>query len=623
MHFTNPYALWFLGLIPLFIIIHNLRSKRKQVAVTNLFLWRELIAVTSRGFRIRRLILRNLSLFLQILMVILATLALANPVSYAPSLNKGDIILVFDTSASMKTLTGSGTRFERAKAKALELIDELQTGSRMLIIEASSEPKITSRFLEDKGKLREVINMLQPTDAPGRIMKTLYTALAFVDPAKDDSLVVITDGSGGQWRNISTINEKIRPILITGGTNNVGITKFEFRQELDSENAYEIMLELKNFNSHPILCPVHISLDGTTVLQKTIGLSSLGKRLLIFPYYGLIAGTAEAHLHVDDDFPTDNTAYSVLSTSQDIWVLLVSKGNYFLEALLQAYPNVLVNSVNDVYPDSWERQVKGHDIVIIDQTPFPAVEKGNLFIIDSFSPSLPLSKIGQVDQPQILDWDQNNPLMADLDFRGLQIASASMVKADKTLKPLLESPQTGLIYTFQKQGLRAVFVGFDIGRSDLPLRIAFPVMMSNFFQWLYPNKLMFSTAQIRAGEPFPIYLDSRTDHVSIRTPSGKWEKISITSNPLLYTNTYQTGLYRIAEDDKRRHFAVNLVDESESDIRVPDLMTEEAIMDDALTNSLTRTVTPITTERPLWFIFLIVVLGVLFLEWYNWIWNRR
>jgi Ca-activated chloride channel family protein len=179
-----------------------------------------------------------------------------------------------------------------------------------------------------------------------------------------------------------------------------------------------------------------------------------------------------------------------------------------------------------------------------------------------------------------------------------------------------------LIYAFQKEGLRAVFLGFDIGQSDLPLRIAFPVMMSNILQWLNPNKLMFSTAQIRAGEPFPIYLDSRTDEVSIRSPSGKWERTRVTSNPLVYTKTHQTGLYRIAEGDKSRYFAVNLVDESESDIRGPDLMTAQA-MKDASLNSLPRSAEPLTTEKPLWFIFLIAVLGLLLLEWYNWLWSRR
>ena len=33
-------------------------------------------------------------------------------------------------------------------------------------------------------------------------------------------------------------------------------------------------------------------------------------------------------------------------------------------------------------------------------------------------------------------------------------------------------------------------------RSDLPLRVAFPVMMNNIFNWLNPNTLDFTSTQV-------------------------------------------------------------------------------------------------------------------------------
>ena len=622
MQLTNPYALWVLGFIPLLIIIHNLRSRPKQLIVTNLFIWREIISERNRGLRLRYLIWRNLPLLLQILIIILLSLALAKPVSLVGSQQNGDIILVLDTSASMKTLTESGTRFDRAKVEALKIVDQLSSERNTLIIEAGNEPKIVSGFSSDKSRLRDIIDQSQPTDAPGNVLKAIDVAFSFVDPVKDDRVVLISDESSRRLEDVSFMHQTISPILITGGENNVGITKLEFRQRFDSEDAYEILLEVKNFNPHPILCPVHLTLDGTTIFRETLGLTSFEKRLIIVPYSGLFAGTIEARLQIDDDFPIDNSAYSVLSESQDIWVLLVSKGNYFLEKLLEAYPNVLVNTVKDIYPASWETQVQGHDIIIIDRTSFPAVEKGAFLIIDAFSPSLPLTKIGQIDLPHILDWDRHDKLMANLEFKDLHIAQASKVKADNGLKPLLESSETGLIYAFQKKGLRMVYMGFDINQSNLPLKTAFPVMMSNIFQWLYPNKLSFSSAQVRAGEPFPIYLRTRTDSVSIRTPSGKREKIRVTSNPMIFTDTFQTGLYRITEGDKARYFAVNLVDESESDIRAP-VVSKEVGMKTISMHSEDRIEKAAQNKKPIWFYFMLAALGVLVLEWYIWLRGER
>ena len=615
MQLANPSALLALGLIPILILIHSLKPKPKQVEVTSLFLWQEVLKEKSGGFRIQRII-RNLPLLLQILAVILAAVALAKPVWLYTSEIKGNVILVLDSSASMKTRTASGIRFDQAKKEALKIIDELPKDSKILIIEAGSKPVLRSGFSDDKKVLKRIIRGIKPTDSPGRIEKAIYLALSFMDPVKGDWAFLITDGAGGNFEKLSRIHQKLRPILVTGGERNIGITKFEFRQELDFEDRYEIMVEVKNFTPNPVLCPIHLMLDEETIVRKTIGLRALEKRMLIFPYSGLIAGTGQVTLELNDDFLVDNKAYTVLNTSKDIWILLVTKGNYFLRKLLEAYPNVMINAVEQVIPSSWTDQAARHDIVILDRIHPPSTEKGNFLLIESFSPSIPLLKIGEIDNPKVLDWDRKNPLMANLDLSGLIIEHAAQVKGEKTLRPILESRQTGLMYSYQKSGLRAVFLGFDLTRSDLPLRVAFPVMMSNIFQWLHPNKLRFSSSQIKAGRTFDVYLEPRTKDFSILTPSGKWEKHQAKSNPFDYANTDEVGIYSVVEGEKWRYFAVNLADESESDIRIPKV---ELPSHRPAVNLDSE---PITVELPLWIVFLLFASLILIPEWYFWLKNR-
>ena len=122
------------------------------------------------------------------------------------------------------------------------------------------------------------------------------------------------------------------------------------------------------------------------------------------------------------------------------------------------------------------------------------------------------------------------------------------------------------MYSYHENGLRAVFLGFDMTRSDLPLRVAFPVMMSNIFQWLRPDKFGFSSSHMKAGKSFTIHLEPQTNNLSIRTPSGKWEEHRLRSNPFEYANTGEVGIYTVVEGEKWRYFAVNLVDERESNI---------------------------------------------------------
>jgi len=611
MQFLHPGMLVVLGLIPILILIHTLRPKPKPVEVTNLFLWQEVLSEKTRNITLKQL-KKTLPLLFQILIVILTALALANPVWLYFTPQKGDMILIVDTSASMKTKRASGTRFDLAREKTLELIDQKEANQKVLIIEAGSEPTLKSGFLEDTAQAKDLMKSLEPSDVPGKLEKAIYLALSFVDPSKDDSIYLITDGAGCDLSRLLQIHHKIVPILISGGEKNIGITKFEFRQEIDYQDRYEIMLEVKNFTPQPIDCPIRLSIDKYTIVETQIEFEALEKKLLIFPYSRLITGIARAELDIDDDFTVDNAAYLSLSVSKDIWVMFVSKGNYFLEKLLEAYPNFLVNSVKEIIPSSWQEQAMGHDIVIIDRMDFPAIDAGNFLLIDSYSPSIPIVKTGQIDFPDVFDWDKRSPLTANLNLGGLTIEQAAKLQADDMLRPVVESSQTGLMYTYEKDGMRAVFLGFDITRSDLPLKVAFPMMMSNIINWLNPYKLGFSTLQAKAGEPYEIHLHPYTQEIFTRAPNERAQKHQVISNPFTYNDTKKIGVYTISENKKRRYFTVNLVDESESDITVPtlDLSSETTDVSDA---------EQIAAQQPLWPFLLILGVGLMMVEWYFWL----
>ncbi len=612
MHLLNPFMLAFLGLIPVLILLHKLRPKPRQMEVTNLFLWQQVFKERTRNITLREL-KKNLPLILQILIIILAVFALASPVWTTFGQNKGDMILVIDTSASMKAGSGSKTRFEQAMEKAHDIVDRRRSDQRVLLIEAGREPRIRTGYVEDTGRAQALLEDLSPSDEPGDLEKSLYFALSFVNPERDDTIYLITDGAGTDLDRLLKIHPGIVPVLVSGGEKNIGITKFDFREEPDRPNHYEMMIEIKNFNPSGVRCPVRLTIDRIPVYEDSLSLEGFEKKLLIIPYHGILSGIAKAVLEVEDDFQTDNSAYLALSASEDIWVLLVSKGNYFLEKLLASYPNVMVNSMKEIVPSSWDEQTRRHDIVIIDRMDFPATKKGNFLIIDSYSPSIPIERTGRTGFPGPLYWNKDDPLMEDIDLDGVVIEEACILKPGKQMKPVIESPETGLLYTYEQNGLRAVFAGFDINRSDLPLRVAFPVLMSNIINWLTPYKLSSSGMAARPGEPLNMYVSPGTSMISILAPGEKWQKHRVSGNPYRYTNTKKVGVYVLAEKNKRRYFTVNLVNESESDIQVP------FIKDTLDQPRRRRDVDEVALSKPLWSLFVIVLLVVLLLEWYSWL----
>jgi hypothetical protein len=448
MQLLNPVMLITLGLIPILILIHTLKPKPRQIDITNLFLWQEVLKERSSHLTFERL-KRNLPLLLQILIVILAALALAKPAWLYFASKQGNMILVMDTSASMKTQFESGTRFDVAIEKALELIEQRNQDQKILIVAAGKKPVVKGGFLDNSKQAKRLVTDLTPSDASTELEKAVYLALSFVDPLRKDRLYLITDGGGENIAGLVKNHPRIIPIVISGGKRNIGITKFEFRQEIERVDTYEIMLEIKNFNPAPLECTVRLSVDNAIIFDRPIKFNAREKKLLIFPYAGLLTGIARALLEIDDDFTTDNQAYLSLNASKDIWILLVSKGNYFLEKLLEAYPNFKVNSINEIIPSSWHEQTARHDIVIVDRMDFPKTPKGNFLLIDAYSPAIPVVKTGRVRFPKNLDWNKKSPLMANVNIGGLIVEQAASLRVDPSMQAVIESTRTGLMYVYE------------------------------------------------------------------------------------------------------------------------------------------------------------------------------
>ena len=604
--------LWTLLAIPILIIIHTLKPKPRPVDVTNLFLWTKVIKERSRNLSFERL-KRNLPLLLQILIAGLAAVALAKPTWTYLTAKKGNMVLVIDTSASMKTRSELGTRFDQARKKALHLIEERDQDQKILIVEAGKKPVIKSGFIENSSHAQDVVKKLRPSDAAVDLEPAIYLALSFVDSAAEDLLYLITDGAAKDFSTLIKSHPRIRPIIISGGEHNVGIIKFEFRQLFDRGDQYEFLLEIKNFDPSPLECPIRLSIDGVGLFEREIAFAAQERKMLIIPYSGLINGIARATLNIDDDFAVDNQAYLSLAAAKDIWVLLVSKGNDFLEKLLAAYPNFRVNSVKEIFPSSWHEQTARHDIVIVDRMNFPQTDKGNFLLIDAYSPSVPVVKTGQVRRPEILDWDRNSPLMANVNLGALILEEGAKLQTNDQLQPVIASTGTGLMYVFEKTALRVVLLGFDISKSDLPLKVAYPVMMSNIFNWLNPHKLEFSIFQTQAGETFDIYFKPQTDVLYTRAPNEKWEKHQVEMNPFEYQNTGTVGVYTIAENGKERYFTVNLADESESDIA------SMSLSDTSDQSEIPPISEKIFADQPIWMAFILIGCAVLIFEWYAWL----
>jgi Ca-activated chloride channel homolog len=611
MGWAAPWAFALLALVPLVILLHSLRLKRREVRISAVYLWEELLRERRSTLGMSKL-LRSLLLLLQILGIAALTFGLADPFARLPSTKEGDIVLVLDASASMRSTSKGEERFTRAREVALDLVQRLHPKSEMAIIYATARPTLKVPFTADRTLLKQSLEGLSASDEPGDLPKAVHLGRSLLGGDRSGEVVVLTDDTDSQLPDLLADDKQIRTLSVAGGDRNVGITKFEVRPRVNRPGDYEILVNIANFSRQPESFELILSLNWKTLRRAHYTFAAGERQSLIFPYAGAANGVAEAVLELNDDLSADNRAATVLSDRSPVWILLVSRGNYFLESLLAGHANASVNVVSSVSPSSFEQQVRGNHIVILDGLEPPPLLFGNFLLINTTAPNLPIAVKGSADAPPVVDWDTTDPILRSVQLRDLQVRRAQVIEVGEGVKPLLYANGSPLISTVDTGRLRAVHLGFDLLDSDLPLRVAFPVLMSNILEWLSPQHGTFVSHQVQAGEPYPIELDGIGAEVSVRKPSGDWVKVAVTENPLPFRDTSQVGIYTLRVGKRTQRFAVNLVSREESDI-LPKPTEHKAEAPLVAGSSMQESV-----KQPLWPYFVVLAFGLTLVEWYFW-----
>src|SRR4051794_32560460 len=114
MTFLLPLGLLALLTVPLIVLLHLIRQRKRRVTVPSVLHWLN-VPQTRSGERFQRLPL-TLLLLLHLIVAALLGLALGRPqISSALSGRVQQIAVVLDTSTSMATQEGTSTRFAQAQ----------------------------------------------------------------------------------------------------------------------------------------------------------------------------------------------------------------------------------------------------------------------------------------------------------------------------------------------------------------------------------------------------------------------------------------------------------------------------------------------------------------------------
>lgn len=560
MGFGLPQALLLLlGAVPLILFLHSLKPRGLKIKTTTLFLWERVLKERPVGTRLGRLFKKNLLLLLQLLVALFLIAAMAQPWLAVFRVQQGDLVAVLDLSASMMAKGRSGSRFDELRRVFLSSVDGMARDQKMMVIGAGPVPRILSPFTSDKGRLKATVRSLRPSDAPAEVKEAILFAHSFLKRGSRDRILVFSDGAFDGAEELPWASPHLRWVRIEGKNDNVGILGFEFRRLPDAEDRYEIMVRVKNFSRRALEAPLRIEMGGKKWLEEKIKVAPQQDRVLIRPFAGRLEARATAILGVEDDFPTDNRAYLVLSESPRMRVLYAGKGNPFLLHFLRLLPGVELTHVDRLDKDDLASR---YDVIIVDRIPAPPLTRGNFILIGTVPGGLSLEAGGKIFRPRPLP-PRKHPLTEGLRLDDVYIRDALRISAQGGI-PLVESSEGPLILALERGRLRALVVAFDFLASDLPFKVAFPVLLSNALNWFRPERSEFPAVRVQAGSAFSTSLPD--DRVEVITPTGRKEILPVASNPFSIAETLEVGFYTFRTRSGEGQFAVNLFSESESDL---------------------------------------------------------
>jgi hypothetical protein len=654
---ASPLALVALGLVPLIVILHSLNLRWRDVEVSSLFFWEAVVREKKTTLRLRS-ILRSLMLLAQVLAAALLAFALAQPLLAQSSLSgRGNVILVLDQTASMKSREGGRTRFDEARARALDLLPGLRRGSRMSVIGAGLSPRLLSPFTDDTRRLRRVIQAARPTDEAGDLRDSVLFALSLRDPKRDDRVIVITDGAFDTLGDLDEGPPWISLIRVGESRRNAGITALALRKTLGGDEDYEMFVDVRNFSTGSMSFPLTVKAGGEEIYRADVTLGAGEERGFSAPYSpggegatgkgpagkGAAsdqAGRIVAAIGVADDLAADNTSYAVLEPAHRLKAVVVGPGDFFLEHGLSALPNVTVSTVapKDAQaldpgasaaagpapslPAAAPAIGEASDVVVFDGVEPPPLEKGAYILIAALPPNLSLSAAGVLDRPAVTSFNRASPLLASVVAQSISVEKALRVEA-RGWTALLLSGNDPLALSYQREGLKVLFLGFTLDTSDLGLRPAFPLLLANALKWFYPSWLSADAEQIPAGAALEAPADALgpggagAGPIIVQHPDGEREAIPAGESPVVFRETSEVGFYTAtAAGAESYSFAVSLSSAGESDITPRYILHRGASSADARQASG-------TSLTPLWAALAAAAILVILGEWLLVVRERR
>ncbi|HET9847921.1 MAG TPA: VWA domain-containing protein [Candidatus Dormibacteraeota bacterium] len=600
MNFLAPAAA-ILGLtLPAILALYFLRIRRPTRIVPALHLWPDQIRDRQANVPWQRL-RPSWLLFLQLLAAAVLVAAAVQPAVQASATLARHSIILLDSSASMRATDVTPSRLAEAKRQAGALIDQLGPLDRMTLIGVGSTPRIAASVTGDRDTLHRALDGINPSNGAADLSSALALAAGLVRPGDDARAYLYSDGIIQPLRTsfASGLPFAVEYHRIGVSGENVALTSLTVRTSAQSRAAY---LHVQNFGQQSHSVTLEWRADGHLVDVRPLSLVSGQSQDLVLPVPS-DATAVTAHLSGGDVFALDDSVTAVARTPRAFRVQLVTPGNVFLEQALRLRSDLQI----DVVAPTAYKPSAAYAMTVFDRFLPPVMPDEPSIVIDPPAGSS-LAGGASIGIGRVRAADAADPLLTNVDLQDVHVARSQDLRQSTFGRPLITSLQTPLVLV-RDEPYRQVLFGFDLHESDLPLRIAFPLLTENLSEWLLPPSV--PSHSFHPDEAVTIVPESGTTALTVIRPDGSRRSLAPASIAT-FVDTDELGLYTVEQTVggkiDRSWFSVNLFSDPISQLKPPD----------RLTLPPTRTIAGQATHRgqlEIWPWIALLALGIVTAEW--------
>lgn len=557
MPFTTPIALLGLLFVPAVVAMYLLKLRREETTVSSTLLWQRLVADVEANAPWQRL-RRSLLFLLQLLLVIILVLLAARPFIERPAGLARDIVLVVDTSASMGATDLSPNRLAAAKSAALDALRDLPAGGKVSVIEAGRTARIVAAGSSDLGRVRLAIESIRPTTAPGDLADALELASELASQSGDAEVLIATDAALASVPT-TAVDAKVRVLRVGNerGSRNQAIVALAVRTA-PSAVTRSVFVSMANLDVEPAARRLELWGDGRLLEARDVRMDALQRADVIIDDVDLGVSVVEVRLVASDgssdpakppdQLAADDRAWAIVPPDRKREILLVGEGDPYLETALSYLPNSSLFGVKpNRYPVDAQRSDGTDWDLIIFEGFVPAKMPKTPTLVVAPPQTSPLGAVsGKLTNPGIGTVSPDEPILRYVDLSTIHIAEAAKLELPAWARSVIPGPKGApLLYAGILDGVPSAVLAFEPRRSDLPLQVAFPILIANLTGELMGGSAAPADA-VKPGDPVSLPVPDGATGLRIERPDGAVVEIApgtTGGSSVTFTQTDLLGVY--------------------------------------------------------------------------------